>query len=123
MGDTPDELRRQLSVAGKNRFLESKRAGDILQKYIDSQIPPMEYTAALHWLTHLTSLLQLNRTALYSTRRQILRQTASTSASTNITPLAAGLAKRTEDLACRRYFRSGTYDTPELHIRIDIHEI
>ncbi len=47
---------------------------DILLEHSDSQIPLAEYTRALDWLTQLTLLLQRAQTALYSIRRQILRQ-------------------------------------------------
>ncbi len=51
---------------------------DVLLERSDSQIPLAEYTRALDWLTQLTLLLQRARTALYSVRRQILRQSTTT---------------------------------------------
>ncbi len=77
---------------------DSKRAGDIwngrltrqtlediLHEHTDSQIPPAEYTSALHWLQYLTSLLQNDQTALYTTRRHILRYSTSNFTPINVT--------------------------------------
>ena len=49
---------------------------EILIEHSDSQIPPAEYVSALAWLKQLTLLLQNAQTALYSVRRQILRQSS-----------------------------------------------
>ena len=46
---------------------------DILLDHSDTVIPPRDYTSAIHWLTHLTFLLQKAQTALYSMRRQIVK--------------------------------------------------
>jgi hypothetical protein len=45
-----------------------------LIKHSDTQIPPAEYSTAMLWLSNLTLTLQKTQTALYSTRRHILRQ-------------------------------------------------
>jgi hypothetical protein len=50
------------------------RLGELLIEHSDTQIPPAEYTNALRWLSNLTLTLQKTQTALYSTRRRILRQ-------------------------------------------------
>ena len=47
---------------------------DVLLEHSDSMIPLAEYTRALDLLTQLTLLLKRAQTALYSVRRQILRQ-------------------------------------------------
>jgi hypothetical protein len=46
----------------------------ILDEHSDTLIPPADYVSAMQWLSNLTLLLQKSQTALYSTRRQILRQ-------------------------------------------------
>lgn len=47
---------------------------EILQEHADTVISPKQnYTSAIHWLTNLASLLQKTQTALYSTRRMIVK--------------------------------------------------
>jgi hypothetical protein len=48
--------------------------GELLNEHSDTQIPPADYSMALQWLSNLTLTLQQTQTALYSTRRRILRQ-------------------------------------------------
>ncbi len=80
---------------------------DILLEHSDSHIPLAEYTRALDWLTQLILLLQTAQTALYSVRRQILRQ------STTDTSHYEGHDGKLRDPARRRYSRHGTYVTLE----------
>ncbi len=47
---------------------------EILIEHSDTQIPPADYSSAMHWLSNFTLTLQKTQTALYSTRRRILRQ-------------------------------------------------
>jgi hypothetical protein len=46
----------------------------ILNEHADTLIPPSDYVSAIHWLSNLTLLQLKSQTALYSSRRQILRQ-------------------------------------------------
>jgi hypothetical protein len=46
---------------------------EVLLEHSDTVIPQRDYTSAVHWLTHLTHLLQKAQTALYSTRRMIVK--------------------------------------------------
>jgi len=77
---------------------DSERAGDIwngrwsthllrelLIEHSDSHIPPADYSTAMLWLSNLTLILQKTQTALYSTRRHILRQMDLLPANTNVT--------------------------------------
>ena len=57
----------------------------LLLEHSGTLIPPTDYVSAIHWLTNLTLLLQKTQTALYSTRRQILRQLDLLPRPTNIT--------------------------------------
>ena len=87
-----------MNYAETHLWEDSERAGDIwngrwshqliadiLPEHADTQIPPKEYTSAIQWLANLTLTLQKTQTALYSTRRQILRQLALLPEQTNIT--------------------------------------
>jgi hypothetical protein len=77
---------------------ESESAGDIwngrwsqhllselLIEHSDTQIPPADYSSAMQWLSNLTLILQKTQTALYSTRRHILRRMDLLPANTNVT--------------------------------------
>ena len=77
---------------------DSERAGDIwngrwsqqllseiLIEHSDTQIPQTDYSSAMQWLSNLTLILQKTQTALYSTRRRILRQMDLLPVSTNVT--------------------------------------
>ena len=87
-----------MNYAETHLWEDSERAGDIwngrwsrqlladiLLEHSDTQIPPKEYISAVHWLSNLTLTLQKAQTALYSTRRHILRQLALLPEQTNIT--------------------------------------
>ena len=87
-----------MNYAETHLWEDSERAGDIwngrwshqliadiLIDHADAEIPPKEYTSAIQWLANLTLTLQKTQTALYSTRRQILRQLALLPEQTNIT--------------------------------------
>jgi hypothetical protein len=115
-----------LTYYAETHLLEdSKRAGDIwngrwssqlladiLIEHADTQIPPKEYISAMQWLANLTLTLQKTQTALYSTRRQILRQLALLPEQTNTTlrrprPRPRGPRNQTLFSAWRiPYFRS-----------------
>jgi hypothetical protein len=78
---------------------ELERAGDIwngrwsqhllnellMIEHSDTEIPPADYSSAMLWLSNLTLTLQKIQTALYSTRRHILRQMDLLPANTNVT--------------------------------------
>ncbi len=66
---------------------------ELLNEHTDIQIPSTDYTNALHWLSNLTRTLQKTQTALYSTRRYILRHLDLLPTSTNVT-----LSPRTQTL-------------------------
>ena len=95
---------------------DSERAGDIwngrwsthllrelLIEHSDSHIPPADYSTAMLWLSNLTLTLQKTQTALYSTRRHILRQMGEYKCNPPPTTTQTQWSSNSDTLLCLEY--------------------